>query len=209
MGIRIQWKSSRSGYGALAGKRKDLSLIFPVKVATNHQFKWGTETSPQPVQVLVFILHFWRAVVVHFKNCSSYTIPLWAHNHSLVHVFLEFSPTGNWEPTLGHLQIKTSPNSSPLRLRYSAKSHFTPSEGVLWDLDIVFHLVFWHSFSCLRRHWRESPSAVFALNRLSSLLLLCYHLVLSCSIFFFIKLESRDLSVFLGKWSVKALVIHK
>lgn len=78
----------------------------PCQVATNHQFKWGTETSPQPVQVLVFILHFWRAAVVHFKNCSSCTIPLWARNHSSVLIFLEFSPTGNWEPTLGHLQIK-------------------------------------------------------------------------------------------------------
>lgn len=56
----------------------------------------------------------------------------------------------------GHLELKSSHNSSPdhnsFCVRYSAKSHFTLSERVLWDLNIVFFLVFWHYLSFLQRH---------------------------------------------------------
>lgn len=48
------------------------------------------------------------------------------------------------KPALGHLQLESSHNSSPTHnsfcVRYSAKSHFTPSDRVLWDLNIVFPL---------------------------------------------------------------------
>ena len=50
------------------------------------------------------------------------------------------------KPTLGHLQLESNYNGfqthNSFCVRYSAKSHFTLSDRVLWDSNIIFPLCF-------------------------------------------------------------------